>query len=269
MQKLKKIKKGKIKIVLLLFIFSALIVAIIYGLFLMIKPYYSIKARSDNIKNYNESRTGEERAYAWIRVQGTNIDYPIIDSLLDYTTLAQIDGDFTWTVGKFEELPKHAVILGHNVRNLSANPIITDSKHNKFEQLPSFLYYNFIKDNKYVQLTINDKDYLFKIFSVAIIEEKDLKRNTKDETTEDFIKFINESIDDSIYDFDVDVNENDKVISLVTCTRMYGPNSDYDLKIDARMLREKEVIKNYRVQKNKNYEKIDKIMRGEENEQSA
>ena len=78
-------------------------------------------------------------------------------------------------------------------------------------------------------------------------------------------EYIDQSLKDSFYDFDISVDENDNIITLITCTRFYGRVNHYSFKIDARMVRDKEKIKNYSVKENSNYKKIEETMRaGEE-----
>ena len=84
-------------------------------------------------------------------------------------------------------------------------------------------------------------------------------------TDEEMNDYIQQSLEDSIFKFDIDVNENDKIISLITCTRMYGPGNDIEFKVDARLVRNGELKTNYGVQKSDKYQEIDDIMKGGEN----
>ena len=109
----------------------------------------------------------------WLRVQGTNIDYPIIhDNGLN--NISEIIEDFVWQREKTDKLQERTVILGHNIKNVSSNPLITNKNHTRFEQLMSFVYYDFAKENQFIQYTKNGKEYVFQIFSVSFIDEKDL-----------------------------------------------------------------------------------------------
>ena len=236
---------------------------LVFGLVKLVanfKPFYETKERTENITKYNKTHE-QTKAVAWIRVQGTNIDYPVIYS--DGTVnIQEITEDFTWVLNDIEEVKNKIFVLGHNIRNVSRNPIITDKNHTRFEQLPSFMYLDFIEDNKYVQFTINGKDYLYKIFSVSIVKDSELSYQTTSLEKEDLKEYIDKSLKESYYDFDIDVDENDNIITLATCTRFYGYSPRYTYKIDARMVRDNEKIKNYKVEGNNNYKKIKKIMKG-------
>lgn len=270
MKKIKNKEKDNRRITIgcLLLIFI-LIVTLSISFFKTLNSSFSTIPRINEINKYNEKSEGEVRSQFWLRVEGTNIDYPVINGRMDFTQLSEVEGDYLWTNNIYESIPNRLLILGHNIRNLSANPVITDKKHNRFEQLPSFLYYDFAKENKYIQVTSNDGDYLYKIFAVSITEDNELDYYSADYNKEEIAKSIKKTLAESIYDYDIDVKSTDKILSLVTCTRIYGPNSDYDLKIDARMVRKGELTNNYKVSKNKNYEKVEKAMRGDSNDSKA
>ena len=169
--------------------------------------------------------------------------------------------DFVWTETDFEKLNNIIYIKGHNILNLSKNPLIADKYHSRFEQLMSFTYLDFVKENKYIQYTFKGKEYLYKIFAISYPKTSDLDLYNKSKYSKTKLKkYIDESLKNSIFKFDVDVNNNDKILSLVTCTRMFGNN--YSFKVDARMVRELEPIKNYDVKKTKEYDKVDEQMKG-------
>ena len=82
-------------------------------------------------------------------------------------------------------------------------------------------------------------------------------------------EYIEQSLEDSIFKFDIDVNENDKILSLVTCTRMYGRYNDIEFKVDARLVRRGELKLNYDVSATEKYQEVKDIMEGGENNGKA
>ena len=85
---------------------------------------------------------------------------------------------------------------------------------------------------------------------------------TNDELN-DYIKQVKK---ESMYDMDVDVNSNDMLLTLYTCTRFYGGNT-YSFRVDARELREGEKMQYSTVDTNNNYKVIqEKMEEGEKNE---
>lgn len=240
--------------------------AVVCGTFFFIFNYcrfdnFKVKSRVDNIAKDKASDVDGAKTIGWLRVQGTNIDYPVL--YVPSISLSDISSDFAWVEREFDSLPNNLYVSGHNIKNLSKNPEITDKDHNRFEQLLSFTYYDFIKDNQYIQFTFGGKDYVYKIFSVSypLSTNRDAF-NFEDFGEEEMNKYLKKEIVNSIYDMNVNVKSTDKIITLSTCTRMYG--ADRDFRVSARLLREDEKIKLSKVEKTSLYEEIENIMKGDE-----
>ena len=228
---------------------------------LNIKPIYQIETRVENIEKYAKENE-EYTVSGWLRVQGTNIDYPILYDK-DYMKLENLAGEYTWVLNNKEDMYDRTLILGHNIRNVSSNPLIANKEHDRFEQLMSFLYYDFAKENQYIQYTKGDKDYLFKIFAVTMLEDTDLKYSSN-MTKEVLKEYIDATIDQSYFKYDVEVDEEDKIITLITCTRFFSGSRTYKFKVDARLVGEDEKIELSKVTEKESYKEIKEIMKGGE-----
>lgn len=222
--------------------------------------FYKIESRTKEVVDRNkESIKDGIKTVGWLRVQGTSIDYPIYYAP-DYDYTYDMDS-FVWTEADFDKFNNIVYILGHNVLNLSKQPLITSPYHTRFEQLMSFTYFDFIKENKYIQYTFKGKEYLYKIFAVSYPKTSEIdSKNVRSYSKKEIENYINTSKENSIYDFDVNVNKNDKIISLITCTRMFG--SLYSFKVDARLVRRYESVENYDVKKTTKYNSIEEKMKG-------
>ena len=258
-------KKKKVFLIIGILSFLCLVFAIV---FLASYNYYPIVSRIDEIKKYAKKDTEDYATIGWLRVQGTNIDYPIIYApTYDFSGMTY---DFLWNEVSSDKLLNQVTVSGHNILNLSSKPLVANENHKRFEQLMSFVYLDFVKDNKYVQYTANGNDYLYKIFSVSFSKRSDIEKFTrKDFTKNEMKEYLKKSLGDSIFNFDVDVDENDKILSLVTCTRMFGHYNEIEFKIDARLVRDGEPRLNYGVEKSDNYHEIEKIMKGGENDEKV
>ncbi len=223
-------------------------------------PIYKVEDRTSQIKKAEEKYKDED-VVGWIRVQGTNIDYPIVRNYQDME-IRERGFDHVWVNSNIKPLPDYFSIIGHNVRNVSKHPIIGDKNMNRFEQLMSFIYYDFNQDNKYIQVSIGKKNYLYQIFSVAIVPDYKINYRTTSYTKKQKRELIEESMKDSYFKYDIEVSENDKIISLVTCTRFNGFTSD-DFKIDAKLVENEKKGYNYSVSESKNYKNIKKILEGD------
>ena len=261
-----KISKNTKTVKILIVVFFLILIGFV--LWYSFSKYYSISDRTDKIKK--EAMKGEYPVIGWVRVQGTNIDYPVIYALEENIDINNIDPDYGFAWKNYYDLDNlnRKVLLGHNIRNVSSQPLINEKSFNNFENLPSFLYYSFVEDNKYIQYSDEKDNYLYKIYAVYLQDGED-NNGLEQLTSEQMKKYIAEGKKKSYFDFDVDVNEKDKLITLTTCTRFFDSNS-YSIIIDARMVRKDEKIKNYKVTKKSTYKKIEKYLKGdEENEEKA
>lgn len=257
----KKSKKWRIPVIPIATILAIIIIliSIIIAIWLKQKEVYKIEKRTDNITEY-QKKNKKYDVDGWLRVQGTNIDYPVIidDAKIDLTSITD---DFLWRREKTEELQRRTVILGHNIRNVSRNPLITDKNHSRFEQLMSFIYYDFAKENQYIQYTKNGKNYLYKIFSISFIKDDDLIQSgylSKEELKD----YIEKSLEDSYFKYDMEVDENDKIITLITCTRFFSGTTTYKFKIDGKLVPADEKTTLSKISTKENYKKIEDMMKG-------
>lgn len=228
----------------------------------LLNKNFKVESRVNNVEKYQREHK-DLKVVGWIKVEGTNIDYPVLEDAdkIEYEEDGKIQ--YVWENGEMEKLHRINYIMGHNVMNLSSNPLINDKNHKRFEQLMSFTYYDFIKENKYIQFTLNGKDYIFKIFSVSYpLSYETTSYNGDIYDKDDTKKYLEKISKENIYDFDIEVDENDTILSLITCTRMFGTNDKRSFKVDARLLRSGERTTNYNVSKSSKYKEVEEKMKG-------
>ena len=221
----------------------------------------------DSVKHIKKEKKKEKDAkgYAtigWLRVQGTNIDAPIIkyDSMEGMEEVNK--DDFLWNEYPVEKIQKRVNIQGHNILNLSAKPEVGLDYFTRFENLMSFVYIDFAKENQYIQYTVDGKNYLYQIFAVYFDEVYNLDLYNPNEYSDEEVEaFIQRSLDKSLYKYDVEVNKDEKVISLITCTRMYG-NDKKQFLVVGKMIDNDSKTTNYKVEENSNYKEVKNLMKG-------
>lgn len=259
MKKLKSKNNRLSKIIICILLFLVIIGILIIQIINYFIPYYKVEGRVENIEKFEGIE--EEKPLGWLRVQGTNIDFPIV--YYEDVDVTLPDYELGWSYSGDTSLDKKVTIFSHNILNVSSNPLIGNENHKRFEQLMAYVYTDFVKENKYIQYTIDGKDYLYKIYGVSFQKEASLDYENTSPSKEEAKKYIDNTKEKSYFDFDIDVNENDKLITLVTCTRFFGETTEYSFVVDARLVRENETVKNYKVIEKKNYNKIKKIMKGD------
>lgn len=233
---------------------ALLIIIIIIGMLVThkkaeYKEYVTFESRIDELEN--SELKDETNVYGWIQVQGTNIDYPVIE---ERESIFFRDIDYIWRLNTYIEGMNREAISGHNIQNISNKPLIADPRHKRFEQLMSFVDYDFAKKNLYIQYTKDGKDELYKIYAVSFLDYQDEDgRGVAKEQVADYIKNAKK---ESIYNYDVDVKDTDTIIALVTCTRYFGAINKTNFRVDARKVRKNEKIQKYNVETSKNYDII-------------
>lgn len=268
--KLKKRKNQRIKTLVLgtgLLICCCLVFSMLAVITNKNKEIYKIDSRVEKIKSEQkkEKKTAGYKTIAWLKVQGTTIDAPIIG----YENIAAFNSidkeNYLWNNNNNEKLYNQVSISGHNILNLSSNPEIGLEYFSRFDDLMSFVYEDFAKENKYIQYTIGNQDYIYKIFGVFFEKDYNLDLNYKKNYSEEKMEnYINQIKSSSIYDYEIEVDETDSVITLTTCTRMFGLGDKRQFVVAGRLIRPNEKMDNYEVISNDKYKAIEKIMKGDE-----
>lgn len=246
-------KKVKMKTLIMMVVLLMILILVVGGIYLLLpkKSNYVPFEVVERTSKVDATKIAESPAVGWIRVQGTNVDYPIIYE----TPNAYRSGeDYTWVAHRPGKGENRLAIYGHNVQNVSSEPIIGDPNHVRFEQLMGFVYYDFAKNNLYIQYTHNGVDEVYKIYAVGFVDDNEQGDTT--ESAEEVKEYIASAKENSLYKYDIDVNENDTILSLITCTRYFGKSERMQFRIDARKVREGENYEKYSVQTTKNYDII-------------
>lgn len=163
-----------------------------------------------NLMNINPNTVG------WIKVNGTNIDYSVVQSTDNsyylnhsfdnsYNSAGWIFADYR---NKFDGSDKNILIYGHNRKNGSM-----------FSTLENILDSNWYLDsnNQIITLYSPEKIFKYQVFSVyqTSIKEFDVKYSfVSDNEFYSYIKYLEEQ---SIYDFNIELLPEDKLLTLSTC----------------------------------------------------
>lgn len=247
--------KGKKTIILLIVIVIAVVATITCITLNTSKKFkLSFKDRLEETNNFKTIASVD----GWIQVQGTNIDMPVLYPR--EKLYGDEDYHYAWRGSYFpEEGYTRKTIGSHNVLNVSSTPIQDMTNLVNFEPLMAFTYYHFAKDNLYIKYTnkYNQTEELYKIYAIGFYdyETDDFEAYSKEEkdVLEDYISNAKKN---SIYEYDVDVNSNDELIMLYTCTRYFGLNEKQQIFINARKLRSDEKAEKYNVEKTDLFTKL-------------
>lgn len=169
-----------------------------------------IDVKFDELKNENENTKG------WIQVNGTNINYPFVQS---ENNSYYLDHSFNKTYNSsgwvFLDYRNNDNILDKN------NIIYAHGRldNTMFGSLKNILTSNWINDtNNYViKISNESNNTLWQVFSVYRIPTTSDYLKIDFDTNEEFIEFANTLLNRSNYNFNTTINENDKILTLSTC----------------------------------------------------
>lgn len=185
-----------------------------------------INVSFDDLLNINNEVVG------WIRVPGTNIDYPFV----------QHKNNSYYLNHSFDKTYNEAgwVFLDYrnNIDELDTNTIIY--AHGRidgtmFGSLKNILTSDWLKnkDNFILKLSTPNNNYLFEVFSIYHINTTNDYLYNRFNSYQEYNKFINLIKNRSSYNFNVDVNEQDKIVTLSTCY-----NSKEKMVLHAKLIKE-------------------------------
>lgn len=164
--------------------------------------------------NYYISKNNE--TVGWIQVNGTNINYPIVqhednnfylehDFYKRKTNIGWIFADYR---NDMENLNNNTIIYGHNLVNRTM-----------FGSIPYMLNKKWFnqKNNQYIKLSTKTSNSIWQIFSVYKITPTTDYLQSVFNSIDNYQNFLNTLKNRSIKNFNVDLNYTDKIITLSTC----------------------------------------------------
>lgn len=234
-RKVKKVKKRKWYLVFI--ISSIIIIILIYNI---TSYYYSYKKDlefKEKIAEYDFDRLKKMNSdiVGYIEVENTNISYPVVKSsdnsyYLNHSYKKEknnIGSIFLDYRNDLDNLSKNNIIYGHgrldNTMFGSLNNLLDSSNLDS-------------KESYYITLSTPKSIMTFKIFSVYTIPKEGYYIKTYFSSNKYFKEFLETIMKRSIYNFNTDVNTNDKILTLSTCKDNFGKR----IVVHAKLLKKEE-----------------------------
>lgn len=177
------------------------------------KRYSKLDINSISIKKLRKTN---EAIVSWLTVDGTNINYPIVkgnDNSFylnhDINRNLKFSG---WTFMDYRNSidmgDDNTIFYGHNLANKTA-----------FGSLENLFTEEWVKNsNHYIVVLTEEGKFVYEVFSVYTIDPEVyyLQNNFSDK--ESYKQFLNTLKSRSKFDFKLDLDDDDKIITLSTCT---------------------------------------------------
>ena len=207
------------------------IINIVLTLIIVICAYkiiHQLKEYNDADKVYNLIREEKEESdnlfeknidyRGWIKIDNTNINYPILQGQDNEEYLYKdINNEYIVSGSIFMNYlnngfdDQNTVLFGHNMKNGTM-----------FANLKKYKEEDFFYNNNDIEIELSNGQYLkYKVFSVYITDINDNYTKTSFEDKDEYKEFLERIKNKSIYKSDISVNENDKIITLSTCSYQF------------------------------------------------
>ena len=165
--------------------------------------------------NFEELKQKNSDTVAWLKVENTNIEFPIVQANNNsyylthnfdkkYNVAGWIFADYK---NKLDGTDRNIVVYGHNMRNNSMfgslKDVITEEWYNN-------------EENKYITFVTENDNQTYQVFSVYQIKTEDYYIQTEFKSNE-FTEFIDTITKRSKKDFGINVSKEDTILTLSTC----------------------------------------------------
>ena len=166
--------------------------------------------------NFKDLKSQNSDTIAWLKVNNTNIDYPVVKcSDNNYYLNHSFDktkNNAGWIFfdykNKFDGKDKNIIIYGHNRKDGtmfgSAKKFLTPEWYDN-------------SDNRIIYLVFENQNVEYEVFSVYQIENEDYYIRTSFNDSSSFENFVLNLKNRSIKDFNVNITKDCQILTLSTC----------------------------------------------------
>ncbi len=159
----------------------------------------------------------------WLEVNNTKINYPVVQG---DTNSYYLNRDFYkkknsmgWVFMDYRndpvELSKNTIIYGHNIKTGIMFGTLKYMLNSSWYKRPS---------NQIITFNTPTKNMKWQIFSLYRVPETDDYLKTDFDTDEEYMEFLNMITERSIYDFNIELTAESKIITLSTCNNHVNRN---------------------------------------------
>lgn len=241
--------KRKILIYLLCLIFAAIIIFSAYQIISILLEYHAGEQSYDDLERYislpsigssstqpDDPETDKDDTVwpevdfdslkkinddivAWIYIEGTEINYPIVQGEdNDYYLYRMIDGEYNKAGSIFMDYrnqadfsDKHTIIYGHQMKNGSMFADVLDYKKQEFyDAHPTYL------------IMTPDKNYKVEIFAGYVASVDDPSWQLTFPTDEDFTQWLDFTMERSAFESNTVPTAQDNIVTLSTCSNEFN-----------------------------------------------
>ena len=236
-------KKKKIIVFIIEISLIGLIIFSLFKIFNWGKDNYENKKILDNLVNsvkvdkknnkyivdFKSLKEKNSDTIAYIKVNGTNIEYPVVKSndnsyylRRNFEKKYNVAGwPFADYKNKFDGNDKNIVIYGHNMKDGSMFGTLKKTLTTSWQENT---------ENHKIILVTENNQYTYTVFSTYKIENEEYYIKTNFNSDDEYNEFLNTIKKRSNYDYNVTLNSDDQVLTLSSCAN----NNKYRIVLHAK-----------------------------------
>ena len=179
------------------------------------------EAEGDNktiSENQEELKSINNNYEMWIEIPNTKINYPIVQGKdneyylkHNFKSESNMSGTIFVDCNNNIDEDKNIIIYGHNMRNGTMFNNITKFKEESF----------FNNNNNTINIIRNNILYQYEIFSIYVEDESKVSLEIEFTDNDAFVNYALNEASKSMYNKNIIITEEDKIITLVTCSYEY------------------------------------------------
>lgn len=175
---------------------------------------------SSNVLKLKELKKQNNDIMAWIKIDGTNINYPVLQTInneyyMEHDYQKNISSNGSIFIDKdynFSKANQNMVLYGKNNYN-----------YVMFSELFGYKNYDYYKDHKIIRLITEEREEEYEIFAVIFTQDLDSASKEKIDYSnmdslndEEFKIYIQNIRNNTIYNKEFELESSDKTITLIT-----------------------------------------------------
>ena len=169
-------------------------------------------------ENQEELKSINNNYEMWIEIPNTKINYPIVQGKdneyylkHNFKNESNMSGTIFVDCNNNIDEDKNIIIYGHNMRNGTMFNNITKFKEESF----------FNNNNNTINIIRNNILYQYEIFSIYVEDESKVSLEIEFTDNDAFVNYALNEASKSMYNKNIIITEEDKIITLVTCSYEY------------------------------------------------
>ena len=167
--------------------------------------------------NEEELKSINSNYEMWIQIPNTEINYPIVQAEdNEYYLKHNFKNESNMSGTRFVDYrnnideDKNIIVYGHNMRNGTM-----------FNNITKFKEDSFFNSNDTINIIRNNTLYQYEIFSVYVEDESKVSLEIEFTDNDAFVNYALNEASKSMYNKNIIITEEDKIITLVTCSYEY------------------------------------------------